>query len=93
MRSKTRTLRLFGVALVAALLPRQPTFLSAADADKIWSDDSWHFTARFYGWLAEAPAAISFRDQGVAERPESLDTILESLNTGAPHRQKSLRFG
>ena len=43
----------------------------------------WRFSAIAYGWLPDAPAAITINDRTVADLPESLDTILSSLNITA----------
>lgn len=43
----------------------------------------WRFSAIAYGWLPNAPAGITVNDKTVADLPESLDTILSSLNMAA----------
>lgn len=43
----------------------------------------WRFRADVYGWLPSAPAAIKVNDETVADLPESLGTVLDSLNMTA----------
>lgn len=42
-------------------------------------DAPWDFVLNVYGWLPSAPADITIRNEEVANLPESLDTILDSL--------------
>ena len=74
----------FATALVAALLCCVPVFASAEESDKSrvenWWQQPWEIDARIYGWLPNAPAAISVNGEEVAVLPESLDTILDSAN-------------
>lgn len=46
-------------------------------------DAPWDFVVNVYGWLPSAPADITIRNEEVANLPESLDTILDSLEFAA----------
>lgn len=43
----------------------------------------WKFHVNIYGWLPEAPAKVKRNDQTIADVPEDLDTILESMEATA----------
>jgi len=67
----------------ALLLFGVSTMLSAAEETTSWRDAPWKFSAKGYGWLPEAPAKVKVDQQEVADLPESLDNILDSLDMGA----------
>jgi len=46
-------------------------------------DSPWKFHVNLYGWLPEAPATITRNDKVLADVPEDLDTILESMDATA----------
>jgi hypothetical protein len=46
-------------------------------------DAPWIFNVNVYGWLPSAPADITIANEQVASLPESLDTILDSLEMAA----------
>lgn len=48
-----------------------------------WWDEPMRFHVNVYGWLPEAPATIKVDGEEVAGLPESLDTILDSLDAAA----------
>jgi hypothetical protein len=48
-----------------------------------WLGGPWHFSALIYGWLPHAPADITYRQHEVANLPEDLSTILDSLQMTA----------
>jgi hypothetical protein len=49
-------------------------------------DAPWGFGFDIYGWLPRAPVELSIDGREIAELPESLDTILESLEMMAMFR-------
>ncbi len=63
----------------ALLLVGVSATLSAAEEEQGWRDAPWRFSAKIYGWLPEAPATIKVDQKEVANMPESLDNILDSL--------------
>jgi len=67
----------------ALLLVGASTSLSAAQDGQGWRDAPWRFSAKIYGWLPEAPATITIDQEEVANLPESLDNILDSLEVMA----------
>ena len=81
----------FKVSLLVALLSCLPMMgLKASegapsDSNVIerWWQEPLHFSALAYGWLPHAPAIIDVNSTQVAELPEPLDTILNSLNMAA----------
>ena len=64
--------------LVALGLIGAPVFALADDQPGV-GDAPWLFKAKVYGWLPEAPAAITVNQQEVANLPESLDTIIDDM--------------
>jgi hypothetical protein len=54
----------------------------AQDDQSIWNAP-WKFRVNLYGWLPDAPAAISVDGKNVVDVPEELDTILDSLEAAA----------
>jgi hypothetical protein len=79
MRFTKITISLF----CALLLVGVPAMSSAAQEGQGWRDAPWRFSARIYGWLPNAPATIKIDQHEVANRPESLDNILDSLEMTA----------
>ena len=64
--------------LVALGLIGAPAVALADDQPGV-GDAPWLFKAKVYGWLPEAPAAITVNQQEVANLPESLDTIIDDM--------------
>jgi len=57
--------------------------LSAAEERTSWLDAPWKFSAKGYGWLPEGSATLKIDQTEVANLPESLDNIFDSLDMGA----------
>lgn len=59
----------------------------AQEKSTVWKEpswsDPWEFRVNLYGWLPDAPATISVGDTTLVDAPESLGTILDSLNVTA----------
>jgi hypothetical protein len=69
--------------LAALLLVGVSTMSSAAQQGQGWRDAPWRFSAKVYGWLPKAPATFKIDGVEVANQPESLDNILDSLEMAA----------
>jgi hypothetical protein len=65
------------------LLVGTPATLSAAEETTNWRDAPWRFNAKVYGWLPKAPVDIKIDQEEVANLPESLDNILDSVELTA----------
>lgn len=70
-----RTIAGLMIALVCAL----PAMAQAVEQQG-WLEGPWNIRANVYGWLPQAPADIFIDDTKVADLPESLDTILDSMS-------------
>jgi len=46
-------------------------------------DAPWKFNVNVYGWLPSAPATIKVKDETIADVPEDLSTILDSMDFAA----------
>lgn len=72
------------ISLMGALLfIGVSTPLSAAPAGQFWWDAPWRFNVKGYGWLPTAPATIDVDQEEVANIPETLDNILDSVEVTA----------
>ena len=74
----------FTVLLVVAcvLTGTGTTGVFASGEESSW-DDPWNFHVNLYGWLPDAPATIEVNNNELADVPEDLDTILDSLESAA----------
>lgn len=67
----------------AFLLIGASSTLSATQEGQSVRDAPWRFNAKIYGWLPKAPATIKIGQKEVANPPETLDNILDSLQLTA----------